>query len=322
MIRLSQVLGIQSHKGDCDSMRGYIISELKQLPDVVYRVDDVGNVYAVKGATNSFPAFACHMDTHFPKVEGFQIKRMQKHIYVGYTMTDEGPKQVGIGGNGKAGVFLCLKLLQQLPYAKCVFYSDEGAVLQSEIDFYRNARWLVLCDRGGKNKAIISVPYMDLCSLEFKNSIRPILNRFHYVEEQAVVMELASIKTELELPISMVDISVGFWANKTNLEYVVEADIIAAYSLCKQFAEKLTSTSWHEAPKQRALLPPANAIKRLCGMPECLNVLIMTESKICGLCKTRQRATPPKCKFCKKLLFVENDICAERCTTCITQIVR
>jgi putative aminopeptidase FrvX len=94
----------------------YVVNNIK---GATVTVDPARNVYISKGSARFSPCVAAHIDSVQPlrKVEIVE----DGHSLIGFA---EG-KQVGIGADDKAGVFVCLNLLKQFDDIRVVFFATE-----------------------------------------------------------------------------------------------------------------------------------------------------------------------------------------------------
>ena len=110
-------------------------------------VDPAGNVYVTKGKPLSgvYPCVAAHTDSvHRP--EEVQIMEKGERLIA----VDSDMRQCGLGGDDKAGVYVCLELLERLDVLKAVFFASEeiGCVgsRSSDPDFFADVGYLIEFD--------------------------------------------------------------------------------------------------------------------------------------------------------------------------------
>ena len=111
------------------SMSIYIISKLEQLRDkgivLVYKIDDYGNIIITKGPGPIYSCFCAHLDTVHTYPSGFKLKYQKDKDRTYLFAADRNNKSVGIGGDDKCGIFVCLYLLERITNLKIVFFSQE-----------------------------------------------------------------------------------------------------------------------------------------------------------------------------------------------------
>lgn len=82
--------------------------------------DEFNNVYVIKGSADHYPCVAAHIDTVHP-MKAVRIEQ-QNGMLVGF---DERGQRTGIGADDKAGVFLCLELLERFDNIAVVLFAQE-----------------------------------------------------------------------------------------------------------------------------------------------------------------------------------------------------
>ncbi len=82
--------------------------------------DAHNNLYIVKGQADHYPCVAAHIDTVLP-MKPVRIVE-QNGILIGY---DKDGHRAGIGGDDKAGVFICLELLERFDSLAVVLFAAE-----------------------------------------------------------------------------------------------------------------------------------------------------------------------------------------------------
>lgn len=92
----------------------------KNIKGAHVTVDNAGNVYVVKGTAKYSPCVAAHTDT----VQPLRIIQINQN---GNRLTGENTAgvQAGIGADDKAGIFVCLELLQRTENIRAVFFATE-----------------------------------------------------------------------------------------------------------------------------------------------------------------------------------------------------
>jgi putative aminopeptidase FrvX len=132
---LKNVLSIPSVSRFESDVRDFLIS-WAQDNNINYRVDEFGNLFMMKGESESYPCVVAHMDTvHRDQKD---LVGRDKKLHIVETTTDEGNIlyaqrkltsgvmcSTGIGGDDKAGVFIVLELLKQHDSIMAAFFIEE-----------------------------------------------------------------------------------------------------------------------------------------------------------------------------------------------------
>ena len=149
---LKQLYKIYSPSRGEKKMRKFIKDWIrKNVPDAIYEVDNLGNLYVRKGESDTYPTVVSHIDqvqkTHSRDFQAVETKEIIFGFSIGNVQM-EGP-----GCDDKNGIWICLKCLQKFPVMKCAFFvgeeigciGSEGAVMS----FFDDSRFVLQCDRRG-----------------------------------------------------------------------------------------------------------------------------------------------------------------------------
>lgn len=251
MVRLGDILKIQSTSGEWQEMRKHITKTASKIPNVKLEWDKKGNLYATKGDSDTYAAFVCHIDTVHDIVDGYEIGRMPKsHVWFGFIEKDNKFFETGIGGDDKCGIYLCLKMLEYAPAVKCVFYVDEeiGCIgsLNSDVSFFDNCRYVVQCDRKGNSDIVTQGSGVRLCSKEFEADVAAIGLKHGYEPSFGGSTDVVTLKEKLGLAISAINISVGYYNPHQDSERIVEKDLMKALEFCRNIYENLKEVYPHK----------------------------------------------------------------------------
>lgn len=127
---LKQILSIPTKTGNEAMLVEYLKSYLK-YKSIDFEIDDMGNIIATKGNAEIFPCVVAHTDSvhdadYWIEIRDVKRKNAQgeyKAALAGY-ITDTDIK-IGCGGDDKAGVFICLQLLDYFDNIKVFFPVSE-----------------------------------------------------------------------------------------------------------------------------------------------------------------------------------------------------
>ena len=120
---LKQILAVPTCSRQEDRMVAFLIEHVRQrgaarCGEIV--VDEWNNVFIRKGRADYFPCVAAHIDTVQP-LRPVQIVQ-QNGILFG---VDELARRTGIGADDKAGVFVCLELLERCQNIAVALFAAE-----------------------------------------------------------------------------------------------------------------------------------------------------------------------------------------------------
>ncbi len=226
--KLIDVLSVPTFSGKEDQMRQYIIDTLNKNGIDNY-TDKYGNVYATKGVAEYYPCVVSHIDT-VHRIEGYTVHEDN------YTLTawDNNGEQTGIGGDNKAGVFVCLELLERFDVIKAAFFVSEevgclGSYL-SDPDFFKNVGYAIQFDAPFNNWVSHYSDGVKLFSVDsdFFEKIHPIFEKnlpnygikslgYHPYTDVSALKSLYDF--------ACVNYSVGYYNMHSKREYVSVMDV-------------------------------------------------------------------------------------------------
>jgi putative aminopeptidase FrvX len=241
MDRLVEVLSIPTFYGKENLMREYLVKILNEK-NIDNYVDEYGNVYATKGSAEYFPCVVAHIDT-VHEITDFEV------IEENYSLSAIKPngEPTGIGGDNKAGVFVCLELLDHFDNIKAAFFVSEevgclGSTL-SDAEFFNNVGYALQFDAPGDNWVTYYCDGVKLFNKDsdFFDKVRPILEDslrdftvdnlgYHPYTDVSVLRKLYNF--------SCLNYSVGYYNMHSVYEYVLINDV----DNCLKTAQKLISS--------------------------------------------------------------------------------
>jgi len=128
--RLKTLLSVPTVTYDEMQLVGFI-STLLAEKDIKHKIDDMGNIIAVKGVAKHYPCLVAHTDTVHAIDGKIDIREVTRPDYAGvvgpaltgYQPGTDTPK--GCGGDDKSGVFICLEIFDRLDAAMMFFPVSE-----------------------------------------------------------------------------------------------------------------------------------------------------------------------------------------------------
>jgi tripeptide aminopeptidase len=343
---------LQSREGKTETIMNFIKSVLArpELKDVSWHNDEYGNLYATKGKLakgETYPAFVSHTDTVHLIYKTKHVYKTANNDYFAMTY-DNGPEQIGIGGDDFCGVFVCLELLHRLKKVKCAFFLDEEGgckgSAKGELEFFDNCRYAIQVDRKGNSDIIVDGSGTILCSDEFKNSMDALGEVYGYKSTDGRRSDVIKLK-ERGLKISVCNLSAGYYKEHTKQEYVNERDLLNVLDFCiaiskdkkvypHEYKPKVyTATAYNHGRGYSPITD--NSKKRMCAMCE-KSELSWNDGIMCRSCMNEQweewtlkvnKTTGQKSLIIRDALEDEiNDIGinfgpADKCTFCSTPLL-
>lgn len=182
--------------------------------------DSIGNIFITKGETTSYPCVAVHLDeVHLPTQ---RILHTENNIVYA---TDEHGERVGIGADDKNGIWVALQLLQTEPVLKVVLFVHEekldgasGCVgsKSCNLEFFKNVKYIIECDRKGANDIVICGKGVPLCDPDFIP--KEIAMKFGYMPVDGGTTDVVALKSRgLNVPVC--NVSCGYYNAHKSDEY-------------------------------------------------------------------------------------------------------
>jgi tripeptide aminopeptidase len=211
-----------------------------------YDLDSWGNMIITKGKAAYYPCFCAHLDTVHTYRQGFNVKfhlddddkvnpRMYAHAY------DDNHKPVGIGGDDKCGIFVCLYLLKHIDNIKVIFFSTEesGGVGSNNIrlSFFDNCKFLAGIDRWNGEDFVNEYSGKPTMSKSMRKVMAPLLQKYGYKHATGFFTDSFNVM-EREIKLSCCNISCGYYSHHTESEYI---DLNELYNSCL-FCEEMAKT--------------------------------------------------------------------------------
>lgn len=208
--------------------------------------DNAGNVYFVKGESDTYPVVVAHLD-QVQKHHSKDFKAVvTEDIVFGYSPSEK--EYQGLGADDKNGLWIALKCLQTFDVIKVAFFVGEeiGCVGSSKcnMDFFADARFVVEPDRRGGNDLITSISGYDIASKEFLNAFN--YASFGYEETSGLMTDVLEL-TERGVGVACINMSCGYYNPHSDEEFTVISDLLNALDLVEHIITVCTDVYKHEA---------------------------------------------------------------------------
>ncbi len=194
-----------------EDMPEYLQKALERLGCKVV-IDQYDNVIGYKGDKINAPLLIAHTDTVFdnPPWGVYVINKCM----VGF---DDTMKQCGIGADDRAGVAAILQLIPHLDDVTVLFPAlEEAGCIGSknlDIDMIQDSSIAIQIDRRIKSKtesdAIFHTNGCNICSMEFKDHIKPVLREYGFKLQHGVYTDIGELKLN-GLKCSALNLSAGY----------------------------------------------------------------------------------------------------------------
>jgi tripeptide aminopeptidase len=230
---LREVLSIPTHYRQTRQFTDWLQSWML-THDIPFYTDMIGNIYATKGTTNSFyPAVCAHTDTVHPIQPFTVVEDFGKFIALDFEH-----HRTGLGGDDKAGVYVCLELLLSMPVLKAAFFVDEeiGCLGSKQADpsFFEDVGYCIEFDSPNNDILSFSCDGAQLCEENgaMLKIAEPILTKFGAVKWQRhPYTDVAQLRRKFSF--ECLNLPCGYYYMHSKREYVCIEDTARAVELGK-----------------------------------------------------------------------------------------
>jgi len=255
MINLRDVLSIPSVSKREDRVIEFVL-DFCQKNNLNYHIDEKRNIYVQKGSVNKdeyFPCVISHMDT----VHSDQTHLVDKNINLSILeliseFSDNVPVLVaydpitklktGIGGDNKCGVYVCLRLLEELENIKIAFFVEEeiGMLGSSSLDhnFFEDVGYALQPDAPTNNWFSKTCSGHKLWTEEFFSAVENVLVDYDINNiSRDPFTDVVQLRKRFDFCCAV--LPVGYYNQHCSDEYVVESDTNSCVELAKDIINSL-----------------------------------------------------------------------------------
>lgn len=237
-----KVHSVQSSFTEDTLINDFIKNYIESL-GLTYTLDNYGNIYTTKGeGKNGYVGIVSHTDTVHKIYENRQVYKQGDYLFAfAVDKSEKGPdviKQVGVGGDDKAGVLVCLQALSRLDNIKCVFFRFEESGCRgsnnADMKFFKDCNFLLQADRRGGSDFITKALSAKIASNEFFETVKDLVTEHGYSEcIYGSSTDVAALSLN-NVGISCVNLSAGYYNPHSDGEVVSLSDLNRCYSLIEQ----------------------------------------------------------------------------------------
>jgi di/tripeptidase len=255
---LKSILEIPTYTGEEFSLI-YFLCEYFKEKSIPFQVDEKGNVMAQKGKADYLPCVVAHTDTVHRLVESIEIREVLrfnaqqelKNSLTGFIPNTD--TQTGCGGDDKAGVFICLELLEHCDNLKVFFPVSEenGCVgtLSVSKEWFSNVGYCLQFDS----------PENNTMSLTLRgNNLFNETDAF-WIKSKEIILKHGILKhqhhpfTDVKVlgdrfGLSCLNLAAGYYNFHTPTEYVVLEDVENAIKMGISLIKSLGCKEYKKSP--------------------------------------------------------------------------
>lgn len=237
---------IHSKSGKEDKMLEFLINWLfTNVPKAEVEMDKEGNLYVTKGESETYPCLVSHVDqVQYNHSDDFEAVETKDLIF-GFSRSKR--CQQGLGADDKNGVWIALRCLLKYDVIKAAFFVGEeiGCVGSNaaDMDFFRDCRFVIQCDRRGFDDLIREAGCVELCSQEFLDEIG--FENFGYTKQYGMMTDVMTLKKR-GLSVSCINLSCGYYEPHTDKEFTIKYDLLNCLSFVEHIIENCTKVYEHK----------------------------------------------------------------------------
>lgn len=239
---LSRILAVPTTTHNEDLIKDWLVAHCSAAGYAV-EVDRCNNVYVTRGqlsAGERFPLVCAHIDTVFP-IRKVQIEQDDQRL-IG--ISSETGRQCGFGADDKAGVYICIELLDRLPVVKAVFFAGEepGCIgsRRARESFFEDVGYAVGydCPSTGMISYSLGGTVLFEESGPFMGAARPVLDDHGFTSWQRHPYTDVMILRQ-RFPISCLNLPAGYYRWHRHDEFVWLPDVDKSLQMSGELFEKL-----------------------------------------------------------------------------------
>ena len=251
---LRRVMETQSASGRTEVMTNMIAAELRRIDSTITIKRKRGNLYATKGEAEVYPCVVAHTDTVHKVIpqKDFQVFEAE-NIWFAW---DSGRKtQAGIGGDDKVGIYIALRMVEELDAVKVAFFRDEEVGCQgsgvANMQFFTDCAFVLQCDRRGYGDFVYNASGTELYGDEFQEAIDPILEAYAFKRSYGAMTDVMELK-DRGLKVACANMSCGYYRPHTDDEYIDTDEVALVESMVYTMCKNLGSKQWlHDKPARK-----------------------------------------------------------------------
>tara|TARA_R100000664_G_scaffold14871_1_gene23262 strand:- start:19107 stop:19925 length:819 start_codon:yes stop_codon:yes gene_type:complete len=246
--RLKNLLSVPTYTWEEEEIINYISENYSSLCDSM-EIDEIGNMYITKGKADYFPCFVAHLDTVHEKVEMVveeeNLPNAQGELKLALKAYEKiSGDPTGIGGDDKAGVFICLELLRELENCKVFLPVAEETGChgsrRADKDFFKDVGYAIQFDSTENNtmsKTLMGVPLYEKNG-KFINKVNNLIKEHGITEWRHHPYTDTMVLSE-NFDFSCLNFAAGYYRYHTSEEYVVVEDVNNTLNLAKKLVKIL-----------------------------------------------------------------------------------
>ena len=246
---LEEVLSTQATSHNYGDTIDYLIDKCYELGADNVEIDAHDNLYVTKGKAEYYPCVVSHTDTVHDIYKDYEVIERRGNFF-GFCSSKM--EQVGVGGDDKVGMWVCLEMLRMYDNIKICFFAQEeiGCVGSSmaEPKFFEDVGFAFECDRKGNKDFVQNSSGVKMFGKKFKDKIMPVLKKFGYSIQEGGLTDVHEIAQAMD--ISCANMSCGYYNPHSSREYVNIKDAINTCRMVSKLINTLGEKLYYHKAEQ------------------------------------------------------------------------
>ena len=267
---LISLLETQSSISNDNEINSFIEKTIGSINGVSVEKDSFGNIYATKGeGKNGYKCIVSHTDTVHKIYDKRKVFEYENTLFSVAVMEDKTAyresriSQVGVGGDDKVGVYMCIQSLIDFNDIKAVFFRFEESGCRGSKDcnmsFFDDCNFVLQSDRRGSSDFITYTNGVECASSKFREDMLAIGDKYNYSLKGGVATDVGALKNN-GLKISAANISSGYHDPHSSSEKVNIDEVANCYSFISEIFTVNGNTRYdHEKIKYIQTIIPYNS---------------------------------------------------------------
>ena len=268
---MKKLLSFQTKSKKEDALVEYLVDYVaKNYPQAEIELDKENNILITKGSANPsagryFPCLVAHTDEVHEEREAYTIEesedkndgnlllygtnKIKEHSYTSWykgKQTDfkkeEEIKQCGIGADDKAGIFVALKMLEELDNIKVFFPTQEeiGTLGSKAVDlkWFEDVGYILEGDKHGQFLVVNKYSGDDIFSDSFKDILKGVMDEFTWEYTNGLSTDVMTL-SKRGVNRSVINFSVGYYNHHTAKEILDMNELLESVDFIKELIDSL-----------------------------------------------------------------------------------
>ena len=237
---LENLYSIHSMSGQENAMRNFIKKYVRDHIDGAACRQENGNLYIVKGESDTYPCVVAHLDQVQTKHSSDFKVFLHDNVLFGYSA--KSGRQEGLGADDKNGIWVALKCLERFDAIKVALFKEEevgccGSRV-ADMGFFSDCRFVIQADRrnGGDLITDICGP---ICSDEFIADIMPFAKARGYNEAYGMMTDVETL-SDKGVGLSCINMSCGYYKPHTDEGFTRYDELLNCLALVEEIIVNCT----------------------------------------------------------------------------------